>query len=174
MRIACLAALAALTAAPASAEVVEKSPNGFRLKNVAEVAAAPARVYQALGEIGRWWDPAHSYSGKAANLSLTLEPGGCFCEALDGGGVRHGVVVMAMPPSTVRIEGALGPLQDEAVTAVLTFAITAKDDGSQVVQTYHVGGAREATVRDFPAPVDQVLAAALARFARYVETGAPE
>ena len=30
-------------------------------------------------------------------MTLTLKPGGCFCEALPGGGVQHGVVIMAWP-----------------------------------------------------------------------------
>ncbi len=41
-------------------------------------------------EIGNWWSDAHTYSGKASNLTLRNEPGGCFCETLPGGGfVRH-------------------------------------------------------------------------------------
>lgn len=170
-----IAAMLMLVAGSAHAEVAERAEGGFRIRNVVEVNAPAATVYAALGEIGRWWDDAHTYSGKAANLSVKLEPGGCFCEALPKGGVRHGVVVLAWPDQgTLRIDGALGPLQDEGVTGALTFQIKPKGQGVEVVQTYHVGGMRPAAAASFAGPVDQVMRTQLLRFERYVETGKPQ
>jgi uncharacterized protein YndB with AHSA1/START domain len=173
MRIPVLAAVAALCVGGAThAEVADKGPNGFRLKYVVQVAAPPARVYQAVGEIGRWWSDEHTYSGKAANFSMPLQANACLCEALPGGGVRHGVVEAVVPSQLVRIEAALGPLQDEGVAPAWTFALKAKDGGTEVTVTYNVGGLRPEMAAAAPG-VDAVLGAQVARFKRYVETGKP-
>jgi len=168
-------ALAALAlplamAGGASAEVMERFDTGFRLAQKVEVPVPPARAYAALGEVGNWWDDQHTYSGKAANMTLTLAPGGCFCEALAGGGVRHGGVLLAIPGSMLRLDAALGPLQGEGVSAVLTFEIKAKDAGSEIVMTYNVGGYTPAGVKQWADGVDQVLGVQVDRLARYLET----
>lgn len=111
-----MAALAfvAILAAPAAAEVKSVAPNGFEVASVTTIAAPPERVYGALGEIGRWWSPAHTFSRDASNLSIELRAGGCFCERLkDGGSVQHMMVVYAAPGAGLRLRGALGPLQAE-------------------------------------------------------------
>lgn len=169
-----IAAAALLAASPAGAEVVERSDGGFRTRHVVQVAAPPERVYEAIGEIGRWWDPAHTYSGKAENLTLELRPGGCFCEKVGAGGVQHGVVVMALPDQVLRLDAPLGPLQEEGVSAAFTLTVKPAPGGSEVVQTLHVGGARPKMAAAMSGPVDQVLGAALARLERYAETGKPD
>lgn len=174
MRIACTAFAALAFATTAGAEVVRQDDGGFQLRNVAQVKATPARAYAALGEIGRWWNGAHSYSGRAANLSLELKPGGCFCESLpDGGGVEHGRVLLAWPAQgLLRLDAPLGPLQPEGLSAVLTFQIRPNGDGVEVVQTFAIGGTRPGLASQLA--VDQVVGEALARYARYLETGKPE
>lgn len=170
-----IAAVLSLAAGVAHAEVAERTDAGFRTRNVVEIAASRDRVYAALGEIGRWWDDAHTYSGKAANMSIRLEPGACFCEALpNGGGVRHGVVALAWPDQgTLRIEAVLGPLQDEGAAGALTFVVKPKGTGVEVIQAYHVGGLRPASAKTFADPVDQVVGTQLKRLKAYVETGKP-
>jgi uncharacterized protein YndB with AHSA1/START domain len=169
-----LAALAVLGfAGAARAEVVDKGAAHFRLKFTQAIAAPPEKVFKALGEIGQWWDGAHSYSGKASNMTMPLTANACFCEALpNGGGVRHGVVEAVMPNQLVRVDAALGPLQDEGVSAALTFNLKAKDGGTELVTTYNVGGARDFIVSIAPA-VDGVLGGAVKRLKSYVETGKP-
>lgn len=166
--------LAALAfSAPADAEVLEKTDSGFRFKWVKQVAAPPADVYRAIGEIGRWWQDDHTYSGKAANMSVKLEPGACWCEALPGGGVQHGTVLMAAPKfGMVRFAAPLGPLQDEGVGAVLGFQLRPKDGGTQMTVTYNVGGARS-FVASMAEDVHGVLDIQVNRLARYAATGAP-
>lgn len=174
MKVSILAAVAALTLATgARAEVVDKGPSHFRLKFVQQIAAPPETVFKALGKIGQWWDGAHSYSGKASNMTMPLRADACFCETLPGGGgVRHGVVELVIPNKTVRIDAALGPLQDEGVSAALAFNLKAKDGGTELTTTYNVGGARDFVVSVAPG-VDGVLGQAVARLKRYVETGKP-
>lgn len=175
MKIVALAAMAALASAGAArAEVVETGAQGFRLKSVLQIKAPPSRVYQAIGEIGLWWDSQHSYSGKAENIALPLQAGACWCETIPGGGsVRHGVVVLAWPEQgMIRADAALGPLQDEGVTGALYFHAKSKGDGTELTITYNVGGARAATLKAAPV-VDGVLNGGWSRLKRYVETGKP-
>ncbi|MDZ4371911.1 MAG: ATPase [Phenylobacterium sp.] len=166
--------IAMMGAAAAQAEVVETGPSHFRLRSTQPIAASPARVYEALGEVGRWWSDAHTYSGTAANMTMPLKANACFCETLpNGGSVRHGVVALAWPDQgMVRVEAALGPLQDEGVTAALYFHVKAKDGGSELVMTYNVGGARPAMVAAAPV-IDGVLVEQATRLKRYLETGRP-
>lgn len=175
MRIAAIAGLCALLAAGAAqAEVVDKGAYGFRLKVVRQIAAPPAKVHAAIGEIGAWWSDAHTYSGKAANMTMPLTANACFCEALPaGGGVRHGVVELVIPGQLVRVRAALGPLQDEGVGADLAFNLKAKDGGTELTTTYNVGGARDFVV-SFAPGVDGVITEAMNRLKSYVETGKPK
>lgn len=176
MKILSIAAAVTLVAGAAHAEVIEQGEGGFRTRQSVEIAAPPDRVYAALGEIGRWWDDAHTYSGKAANMSVKLEAGSCFCETLPkGGGVRHGVVVLAWPDQRmVRLDAALGPLQDEGAVGALTFQVKPKGAGSELVETYNVGGLRPASAKNFAGPVDAVMATQVKRLKSYVEAGSPK
>src|SRR5437764_15001149 len=100
-------------AGPASAEVKSVTANGFEVATTGTIAAPSDRVYAALGEVGHWWDPSHTFSRDAANLSIELRAGGCFCERLkDGGSVQHLQVVYAAPGQGLRLRGALGPFAD--------------------------------------------------------------
>lgn len=161
-------------AGAARAEVVDKGAYGFRLRHTAQVAASPEAVFKALGEIGRWWSDGHTYSGKAANLSMPLSANACYCEALpDGGGVRHGVVDLVIPNQMLRVNASLGPLQDEGVSAAWTFHLKPKDGGTELLMTYHVGGARDFVTTLAP-NVDKVMGEGFTRLKRYVETGKPQ
>lgn len=172
------AAALILSLAPlaAKAEVVERADTGFRTRKTVEVAVSPDKAYAALGQIGSWWDGAHTYTGKASNMTVKLEAGACFCEALPGGGVRHGVVALAWPDQhTLRLDAALGPLQDEGAAGALTFKISPKiGGGSTVTVTYHVGGMRAGAAKAFADPVEQVIATQAVRFGRFVDTGKPD
>jgi hypothetical protein len=155
---------AAAAAAPAAAEVKSAAPGGFAVESRVVVAAAPAEAYAQIVRIGDWWDAAHSYSGKGANLSLEARPGGCFCERLaGGGGVEHMRVVSARPGVELRLQGGLGPLQAEAVTGSLSWSLKAVGGGTEVVQRYVVGGYIDGGADRIAPAVDQVLAGQLLR-----------
>ena len=107
-------------------------------------------------------------------MSAPLQPGACFCEVLaNGGGVRHGVVELVIPGRMVRLEAALGPLQDEGVSAALTFALKPSPEGTDLTVIYNVGGARPGAVA-LAKVVDGVLTEQVVRLKHYVETGRPE
>ena len=173
MKASSLAMLATLAWAGATqAEVVSTGPQGFRLRTSQQVAATPDAVFKAIGDIGKWWSDAHTYSGKAANMTMPLAPNACFCESLPGGGVRHGVVDLVVPNRQLRVSAALGPLQDEGVSAALFFNLVPKDGGTALTFTYNVGGARAEMIAAAPV-IDGVISEAARRLKSYVETGKP-
>jgi uncharacterized protein YndB with AHSA1/START domain len=168
--IAALAVSLALAGA-ANAEVKSAANGRLHLENRVLIAAPPAKVYEALGQVGSWWEPSHTYSGKAENMTMPLQPGACFCEALPGGGVKHGEVVLAWPGMMVRVLGAFGPMQEYGVEAALTFTLKpTADGGTEVIQTYHANGVPEALLPNARV-FDQVIGGQLGRFKTYVETG---
>jgi hypothetical protein len=68
--------LALLFSNGAAADVASMGSSGFEIHRLAHIAAAPALVYAALIAPARWWDPQHTYSGQAENLTLDARAGG--------------------------------------------------------------------------------------------------
>ena len=156
---------------PAHAEVKYAAADSFLLSYSTRFDAAPAAVYAALGLIDRWWDNEHTYSGNAANFTMPLRAGACFCEGWSGGTVEHGRVVMAIPGQIVRVETALGPLQGRAVNGVLTFVLKPEGTGTQLTLTYLVNGAGNSGLDKSAPGVDGVLGEQFTRLGRLIETG---
>jgi hypothetical protein len=167
------------SAAPqtAAADVQSSSPAGFVVRLEVPILAAPADVYAKLFEIGRWWSDAHTYTGKASNMTLKNEPGGCFCETLPDGFVRHAAVEYSDKGKVVRLSGALGPLQELGAQGMLSFnfAPAADKAGTRLTVSYAVSGypAGEKGLAALAGPVNDVLKEQIDRFKRYVETGKP-
>jgi uncharacterized protein YndB with AHSA1/START domain len=168
-------ALALIAAgAAASAEVVDVGDNGFTVRNTATVAADADRAWAALVDVGKWWDPAHTYSGDSANLSLDPKPQGCWCERLSGKpAVVHMTVLFAQPCKLLRMSGGLGPLQSMAVTGTMTWTLAPAGNGTAVELTYLVGGYNRGGFKDLAPGVDSVLRAQFDRYVRFVNTGKP-
>ena len=170
-----LAAVVALGAAgSAGAETTQVAASGFLVTARHELKAPAPRVYAAIGEIERWWNPAHSYSGQAANLSLARQAGGCFCERWGSNAVEHARVVTALEDRMLRLEGALGPLQALGINGVLTFALAPKEGGTTLVVTYRVAGNEGSGLQQLAGPVDGVITEQVRRLVAYVETGKPD
>ena len=162
----------ATTALPAAAEVVASSDAGFVSHNVVEVPAGPADAWAMLARPGEWWNGEHSYSGSAANLTIETVAGGCFCETIPaaegagGGQVEHMRVLYVDPRVRVlRLAGALGPLQSEAVTGVLTMTVEPMGTGSKITWDYVVGGYARMPLEQMAPLVDQVVGEQLTRLA---------
>jgi uncharacterized protein YndB with AHSA1/START domain len=172
MRIALLALLAATLATAARAEILDVGASGFTQRQSLAIAAPPAQVWEALGQWSAWWDGAHTFGGDASHLSIDLAPGGALDEGLtDGGGVRHLVVVNSQTWRLLRLQGALGPLQALGVAGSLTFTLKETATGTQLTETYDVGGHAPGGVGQFAAPVDGVMALQMGRLKKFVETG---
>ncbi|MFY7718520.1 MAG: ATPase [Brevundimonas sp.] len=124
----------ALFATGASAEVRARTDNGFTLGYERPVRAGPDTVLETVAMPSGWWSSDHTYSGDAANIRLDMIPGGCWCEALPGGGVKHAEVVMVWPGRRmVRFDAPFGPLQGMGADAVLTMTWSDPPDGGERV-----------------------------------------
>ena len=166
--------LASAIAGPALGEVKSVASNGFEVASAVTIAAPPDRVYSALGEIGLWWSSSHTFSHDAANLSIELRAGGCFCERLkNGGSVQHLQVVYAVPGEGLRLRGALGPLQMEGVEGTLAWSLKPAEGGTTIAQSYVVGGYIRGGMEQWAPKIDRVLDEQLQRLKSFIEGGSP-
>jgi hypothetical protein len=160
-----LAAIALLVGSPAGAEVVSASANGFEVRETVDLVVPPDVAWTSFTNIGAWWDPEHSYSGKAENLSLNVSPGGCFCERFPkGGGIEHMRVTYVDPGKRMVLTGALGPLLYEATAGVMDVQLKRTAAGSQLTLDFRAAGFANGGADKLAPAVDQVLAAQLKRF----------
>jgi Polyketide cyclase / dehydrase and lipid transport len=173
-QISLFAALAALFAASAGAEVVDSAANGFTVRTTIPIQATPDAVYRRLLQVGEWWNSAHSFSGDAKNLSIEEKPGGCFCEKLpNGGAARHMEVAMFAPGKSLVMTGGLGPLLALGATGALSIQLTPADGGTKLQATYVVTGYYAKGLNTIAPPVDGVLAEQFTRLKNLVEQGQP-
>ncbi|MGB3807212.1 MAG: SRPBCC family protein [Erythrobacter sp.] len=169
------ALLCTLSATPAAADVVRTGEDRFVTRAEAVVSADTKATWLALISPARWWSDEHTWSGDAANLTLTPQAGGCFCETIPEvedaeritleGSVEHMRIVQAYPENALRMIGALGPLQSEPVTGVLTIALTEAEEGTRIVWEYNVGGAMRYETAAIAQAVDNVMTEQLVRLA---------
>jgi uncharacterized protein YndB with AHSA1/START domain len=157
--------------APLAAKVTESTESGFVVAHTARVAASPDDVWKMLRSPDKWWSKAHSWSGNAANLWMDTQAGGCFCEKLphdDGsfGSVQHARILYADAGKMLRLSGAFGPLQSEAVTGTLTIVIKPNDKGSLILFEYVVGGYARFPLKSVAPAVDAVLGEQLGGLAK--------
>lgn len=164
------------TTLPASAKVVQASSDGFVVSQTGEVQAGPEAVWAALTHPERWWNKVHSWTGNAQNFSMTLKPGGCFCEALpDSGFAEHSRIVFFQPNKLLRLSGAFGPLQGEALVGTLTIKITpGKEGASVVIFEYVVGGYSRLPLTELAPAVDGVIAEQHRRLLKLIASGSPD
>jgi hypothetical protein len=154
---------------PVSAEVKTQTDAGFSVVHVAEVAATPDELWKRLLSPKDYWSKNHSWSGSVAGFTIDPQAGGCFCELIqekgaDGkiktiGSVEHMRVIFASPGKVLRMQGALGPLQAEAVLGTLTVAIEPLKEGggSKLSFSYVVGGYMRYKINDIAPNVDKVI-----------------
>ena len=168
-----LAAFLALAAAPALATLSNVTPSGFLVTIKTTLRTSPKTTFTALQQVGNWWNGEHTYSGRAGAMTLEMRAGGCFCERWDGNSVEHGRVIYVAREKAVRIEAALGPLQEMAVTGIMHFALEAAGDDTALTFTYRVRGSPDAALDKAAGAVARGMSEQLTRLVRYVETGAP-
>lgn len=153
---------ASLCAMPAAAKVIDQGDIGFTVAHTAHVAAPPADVWTMLRSPQKWWSKEHSWSGDAGNFWLDSQAGGCFCEKLPDSGagpgsVQHARIIFAKPGQMLRMSGAFGPLQSEALTGTLTIQIKETPTGSAIRFDYVVGGYMRFKVGEIAPAVDAVI-----------------
>lgn len=174
---AAVALAVACFAAPAQADVASATAGGFVIQAEADVAASPDQTWRALGQLPRWWNPSHTYSGDARRLQLDVRAGGCWCERWDGQSVEHGRVVLVMEHEgvrTLRMRADLGPLQELAVNGALTFTVAPHAEGAKITMTYRVSGDPSLNLEQMAPLVDSVLMEQFGRLGRYSASGSPD
>jgi uncharacterized protein YndB with AHSA1/START domain len=156
----------ALLPSVAAAEVKMATPDGAIIEHRFRISASPDAAWQVLIHPERYWPKDHTWSGDSANLSLSPEAGGCFCERWSGGSAEHGRVVMARPGQLLRFRGSLGPFQEMAVTGVLTVTLAPIESGTEAVVTYRLSGDASHALDSFIAVVDGVVGLQFGGFAK--------
>ncbi|RST30593.1 ATPase [Sphingomonas ginkgonis] len=168
MRTMLLAVLTLGAAVPAPAAVLTADDHGFEVEQSVALVVPPAQAFAAFASLPAWWDPRHSYGGKAENLSLDLRPGGCFCERLPGGGgVEHLRVTAWKPGDEAVLTGALGPLLKEAVSGVMDVRVEEIAGGSRLTINYRAAGFARGGADKLAPAVDGMLAGQLKRLRAY-------
>lgn len=170
-RIAAMLVAACAFPAPAVAEVRSSGPSGFELEHRTDTRLESAQLYRLVTDIGRWWSSDHTYSGNAANLSLAVQPGGCWCEKLpNGGGVEHMRVAYVEPGKKLVLTGSLGPLLYEATSGVMQWTVQPREGGgSTLVMNYRVAGFHKGDGARLAPLVDQVLGAQVKSLHKFAE-----
>ena len=160
-----LLGLALAVSTPAAAEVVSASAHGFEVRETVNLVAPPEIAWASFGNVRAWWDPEHTYGGKAANLSLDLSLGGCFCERFSkGGGIEHMRVTYLDPGKRVVLTGALGPLLYEATAGVMDVQVKSTAGGSQLTLDYRAAGFANGGAEKLAPLVNEVLSEQLKRY----------
>ncbi len=156
----------------AFADVTASSDLGFAVERSVEVSANAATTWRELVRPARWWQSAHTWSGNAANMTLDPRAGGCFCETLPlvkemaaAGSAEHMRVIQAAPGRMLRMSGALGPMQGEAVHGTMTITLAPTATGTRITLAYVVGGYMRMKPAQLAPAVDGVLGAQLASLA---------
>jgi len=170
-----LAWVCAFVSGAVHAEIKQATADGFFLAYSAPLETTTATAYADLVQVQKWWNGEHTFSGKAINLSLKPEAGGCFCERWPGGSVEHGRVIMALPGKLLRLDTALGPLQEFALKGVLSIWLREDDYGKARIELeYRVNGSSASGLDQFAPQVDDVLGAQFSRLMRFIATGDPD
>ena len=164
-----LLGVAMMVSAPTSAAVVQSGPNGFAIRHSVNLVIPPDQAYAALGDLPRWWDKDHTYSGDSANLSMSLRAGGCFCEKMEkGGGIEHMRVTLVQPGERVVMTGALGPLLYEGVSGVMDLKVEKIAGGAKVTMDYRAAGFANGNAATLAPIVDSVLGEQIRHYREYV------
>jgi uncharacterized protein YndB with AHSA1/START domain len=173
IRTAAIAVILGMAAPALRAEVVETAPDRFVTRATASVKAPLLETWLALTKPGEWWNPAHSWSGDAKNMTLTPQGGGCFCERIPvgdsgnasamEGSARHAEVLQAFPMKVLRMRGGFGPLQSEPANGVLTITLKEVPGGTRLMWEYNVGGPMRYKIAELAPAVDGVMSEQLKR-----------
>ena len=155
----------------AHAEVVSANATGLHIRHEVQIVIPPANAFAAFGQMQNWWNGEHTYSGKSANLSLSLTPGGCMCERFpDGGGVEHMRVTYVEPGKRVLLTGSLGPLLYLATSGVMDVQFERIAGGTKITLDYKAAGFAEGGADKLAPIVDGVLADQMRRYRQYARS----
>lgn len=159
-------ALVAFSLGTTRAEVIEASEEHFVLVHEEVSPLAPDALWDRLMEPALWWDPNHTYSGDAANLSMEDTAGSYWREDWDTGSVIHGQVLLVKEGEELILSAAFGPLISTAADCRWTIRLEATENGGTLIKSSHtVAGAPGTGLEDLADPVDFVMGNGIKRLA---------
>jgi uncharacterized protein YndB with AHSA1/START domain len=156
----------ALLPLPAAAEVKLATAEAMLIRHEFRIGAPAAAAWDSLQHPERWWPADHTWSGRRESLSLDATAGGCFCEHWEGGSAQHGRVVMALPGTALKIDAALGPFLEMAISGILAVSLAEQDGVTTAVVTYRVSGDAGHGLDQLAPIVDQVIGMQFGAFAQ--------
>ena len=161
----CLSALC--FALPAFCDVVTATPDNYTLRHEAVSDLEPGAVWDRLIQPSTWWQPDHTWSGRAENLSLDPRAGGLWAEHWDGNEVLHGRVLTVLEGKMLRLDAPFGPLQGTGVTVTWTITLEpdADTDGTKIIFDEVANGSSQSRLAEIAPAVDGVKSEAIARLA---------
>jgi uncharacterized protein YndB with AHSA1/START domain len=162
----CAGALLAMLPIAAGAEVKLATADAMLIRHEFRIAAPAAKAWDTLVHPERYWPSDHTWSGSRESLSLEPVAGGCYCERWDGGSAEHGRVVMAVPGKALKLDAALGPFLEMAISGILAVSLAEQDGVTTAVVTYRVSGDAEHRLDQLAPIVDQVLGMQFGAFAQ--------
>lgn len=166
-------ALLCLPLSQAHGKIIQQSDTGFLVTHMAEIEAGPDEIWRRLIKPSAWWDSDFSWSGSSDGLYLDEKAGGCFCEKLPAdkgaGSVEHMRVIHFSKGKVLRMQGAIGPLQSEAMLGTFTAVIAPVPDRpgmSRVSFSYIAGGYMRFPMKRMAENIDKVIGVQFASLIR--------
>jgi len=161
----CAGVLLAMLPPAAGAEVKLATADAMLIRHEFRIEAPAAKAWDTLVHPERYWPPDHTWSGARESLSLEPVAGGCYCERWDGGSAEHGRVVMAVPGKALKLDAALGPFLEMAISGILAVSLEETEGTTTAVVTYRVSGDPAHRLDALAPIVDQVLGMQFGAFA---------
>lgn len=138
-------------------EVVRSAAEGFEIRVEVTVPVAADAAYTQFLKVGEWWDPNHSWFGKASGFSIDPNAGGCFCERDGDRSVLHMIVSFVDPGKQLSMIGGLGPLQGLGLYGAMSWTFEPiSDEQSKITHVYRVTGYYPEGLESLAPVVDRV------------------
>jgi uncharacterized protein YndB with AHSA1/START domain len=168
-----IAAALLAAAQPAGAGITNLTPHTFISSHMLQFEGLTTDIaFRHFVALNRWWDPAHSYSGRASAIRFRPRAGTCWCERFAGGGsVEHMRVQLVQPGKRLVMSGGLGPLMFQGVAGTMDVTFAQTYGGRTLVSIdYRVAGFAYGNADKNAHLVDKVLAEQAQRYAAYVRS----
>ncbi|GGY49669.1 hypothetical protein [Parvularcula lutaonensis] len=166
MRAFLTAIAGAIAITSAHAEVASASEHGFVLEHEVTSPFAPDALWHRLMQPAQWWDPDHTYSGDAANLSMEDTAGAYWREDWDTGSVIHGQVLLVKEGEELILSAPFGPLISTAADCRWTIRLEPTEDGGTLIKSSHtIAGVPGTGLEELAPAVDFVMGNGVKRLA---------
>jgi DNA-binding transcriptional ArsR family regulator/uncharacterized protein YndB with AHSA1/START domain len=152
-------------AADSSVKQKENVMEKIHLEMEVEIAASPARVFEAMTrDISQWWGIPYNISEDIEDIVLDAKLGGHLYETWKGGGsASWGVVTKIKEANLLQITGPIG--MSTPVAGVVDFNLVEKANGTVVKLSHQViGDVNEKTKENYGNGWNDLLAVRLKAF----------